>query len=137
MEKVINTKEERIFLDSLKDIVKSARKFAYNSINLAQLRQNWLIGQNLVIQEQKGKSRAEYGKHIIEIASKELTEEYGKGFSERSLWKFKQFYLTFNDLQILPTVSAESLGRSRRGPGRTPRCGGVGRCASTAASSRR
>ena len=108
MEKVINTKEERIFLDSLKDIVKSARKFAYNSINLAQLRQNWLIGQNLVIQEQKGKSRAEYGKHIIEIASKELTEEYGKGFSERSLWKFKQFYLTFNDLQILPTVSAES-----------------------------
>jgi hypothetical protein len=108
MEKVINTKEERIFLDSLKDIVKSARKYAYNSINLAQLRQNWLIGQNLVIQEQKGKSRAEYGKHIIEIASKELTEEYGKGFSERSLWKFKQFYLTFNDLQILPTVSAES-----------------------------
>ena len=108
MEKIINSKEEKIFLDSLKDIVNSARRFAYNSINLAQLRQNWLIGQNLVIQEQKGKSRAEYGKHIVEIASKELTKEYGKGFSERNLWKFKQFYLTFKDLHILPTLSAES-----------------------------
>lgn len=108
MEKVINNKKENLFLDSLKDIVKSARRFAYNSINLAQLRQNWLIGQKIVIQEQNGNDRAEYGKHIVEIASKELTAEFGKGFSERSLWKFKQFYLTFKDLQILPTVSAES-----------------------------
>lgn len=108
MENVINNKRENLFLDSLKDIVKSARRFAYNSINLAQLRQNWLIGQKIVIQEQNGNDRAEYGKHIVEIASKELTAEFGKGFSERSLWKFKQFYLTFKDLQILPTVSAES-----------------------------
>ena len=108
MEKVINNKRENLFLDSLKDIVKSARRFAYNSINLAQLRQNWLIGQKIVVQEQNGNDRAEYGKHIVEIASKELTAEFGKGFSERSLWKFKQFYLTFKDLQILPTVSAES-----------------------------
>ena len=108
MGKVVNNKEEGIFLNSLKDIVKSARPFAYNSINLAQLRQNWFIGQKLVFQEQNGKDRAEYGKHIIKIASKELTAEFGKGFSERSLWKFKQFYLTFKDLQILPTVSAES-----------------------------
>ena len=108
MEKVINNKRENLFLDSLKDIVKSARRFAYNSINLAQLRQNWLIGQKIVIQEQNGNDRAEYGKHIVEIASKELTAEFGKGFSERSLWKFKQFYLTFKDLQILPTMSAES-----------------------------
>ena len=108
MGKVVNNKEEGIFLNSLKDIVKSARQFAYNSINYAQLRQNWFIGQKLVLQEQNGKDRAEYGKHIIEIASKELTAEFGKGFSERSLWKFKQFYLTFKDLQIPPTVSAES-----------------------------
>ena len=108
MEKVINNNRENLFLDSLKDIVKSARRFAYNSINLAQLRQNWLIGQKIVIQEQNGNDRAEYGKHIVEIASKELTAEFGKGFSERSLWKFKQFYLTFKDLQILPTMSAES-----------------------------
>ena len=108
MENTAFEKQEFHFISELKDIVKSARLFAYNSINLSQLRQNWLIGQKLVIQEQGGNNRAEYGKHVIEIASKALTAEYGKGFSERNLWKFKQFYLTFKDLQILPTVSAES-----------------------------
>ena len=109
MGKVVNNKDESKFINTLKDIVKSARHFAYSSINLAQLRQNWLIGQNLVIQEQNGNDRAEYGKHVIEIASATLTAEYGKGFSKRNLWKFKQFYLTFKDLQIVPTVSAESM----------------------------
>ena len=109
MGKVVNNKDESKFINTLKDIVKSARHFAYSSINLAQLRQNWLIGQSLVIQEQNGNDRAEYGKHVIEIASATLTAEYGKGFSKRNLWKFKQFYLTFKDLQIVPTVSAESM----------------------------
>ena len=50
MEKVINTKEERIFLDSLKDIVKSARKYAYSSICFAQVQSNWLLGKRIVEQ---------------------------------------------------------------------------------------
>lgn len=59
-------------------------------------------------EEQAGEVRAEYGKHVIELASKALSEEFGKGYSQRNLWKFKQFYLTFKDLPILPTPSAES-----------------------------
>ena len=55
------------------------------------------------MQEQNGKERAEYGKRLIEILSKELTIAYGKGFGTRNLWLFKQFYQTFNDLEILPT----------------------------------
>lgn len=103
--------EDGNFIDELKAIVNSARKYAYTAINFAQVRQNWLIGQRIVMQEQKGKARAEYGKQVINMASKALTSEFGKGFSPRSLWKFKQFYLMFNDLPILPTVSAESLGK--------------------------
>lgn len=99
--------QEDMFLSDLKEIISSSRKFAYAAINFAQVRQNWLIGQRIVEQEQKGKRRAEYGKHIIEIASKELSDTFGRGFSERSIWKFKQFYLLFSDYQILPTVSAE------------------------------
>src|SRR5574344_697959 len=100
---------ENNFITELKQIVSSARRTVYSAINMAQIQQNWLIGQRIVEQEQKGKIRAEYGKHIIELASKELTTEYGKGFSERNLWKFKQFYLMFSNLEILPTGSAESL----------------------------
>ena len=101
-------KSEVSFLAELKNIVNSARKFAYSAVNFAQVRQNWLIGQKIVMQEQKGESRAEYGKQVIKMASEALTAEFGKGFSERSLWKFKQFFLVFKDLPILPTVSAES-----------------------------
>lgn len=101
-------KQENQFIADLKEIVNSSRHFAYSAVNFAQVRQNWLIGQRIVLQEQNGKARAEYGKRIIEIASKTLTAEFGKGFSERSLWKYKQFYLLFSDIQILPTVSAES-----------------------------
>ena len=108
MEKVVNNKEESNFLNSLKDIVKSARQFAYNSVNLAQLRQNWYIGQKLVVQEQKGKDRSEYGKHVIKIASKTLTEEFGSGYSETNLRSFRKFYLTFKDYAIGQTVSAKS-----------------------------
>ena len=49
-------------------------------------------------QEQNGASRAEYGKHVIEVASAALTEEFGKGFSETNIMNFKKFYLKFKEL---------------------------------------
>jgi len=100
-------KQEKSFIADLKQIVHAASRMAYSAINFAQVEENRLIGQRIVMQEQKGKQWAEYGKHIIKLVSQALTAEFGKGFSERSLWKFKQFYLLFNDLIILPTVSAE------------------------------
>jgi hypothetical protein len=50
----------------------------------------------------------EYGARIIEMASKELTAEFGKGFSSTNLVNFKRFYLLFNDFQIHQTLSDES-----------------------------
>ena len=95
MGKVINTKEERIFLDSLKDIVKSARKYAYSSICFAQVQSNWMLGKRIVEQIQKGNDKAEYGKHILKIASESLTEEFGKGYDESNLRYMRLFYKTF------------------------------------------
>ena len=63
----------------------------------------WHIGQRMVEEEQQGKERAEYGEHIIEKLSEQLTYRYGKGFSKRYLAYFRQFYLTINDIQILQT----------------------------------
>ncbi|MBQ5856293.1 MAG: DUF1016 family protein [Bacteroidales bacterium] len=114
MEKVINTKEEGIFLDSLKDIVKSARKYAYSSICFAQVQSNWLLGKRIVEQIQKGKDKAEYGKHILKIASESLTEEFGKGYSTTNLKSFRKFYLIFNDYSIGQTVSAQLEERKQQ-----------------------
>lgn len=104
---IINA-EEKDFLESLKQIVRAARSMAYAAIDYAQIQANWLIGQRVVEQMQKGKERAEYGAHIIKIASVALTEEFGSGYSETNIRNFRAFYLTFSNLQIQQTPSAES-----------------------------
>ena len=103
----INYKEE-LFITELKDIVNSTRQLVCSAINYAQVRQNWLIGQKIVVQEQKGKTRAEYGKQIIKVASLALTEEFGRGFSVTNLKNFRQFYLMFRNLSIGQAVSDQS-----------------------------
>lgn len=105
---LIKNQEERDFLESLKRIVRSARGMAYASINYAQVQANWLLGQRIVEQMQKGEEKAEYGAYVIKLASEALTEEFGKGFSETNIRSFRKFYLIFSDLQIQQTVSAKS-----------------------------
>jgi hypothetical protein len=69
----------------------------------------WLIGKRIVEEEQHGKNRAEYGKEVLKILSAELQEEFGKGFGERNLRNFRQFYLTFKDtefgIQCMPNLT--------------------------------
>ena len=62
------------------------------------------IGRMIVEEEQNGKQRADYGKHIIKSLSERLTKEFGKGFSQRNLEQIRQFYSVYSKTQ---TLSAE------------------------------
>lgn len=95
------------FISDLKAIVHTAKLKAYQAADLYNVAENWLIGKRIVEQEQNGQTRAQYGKHVIEIASKVLTEEFGKGYSPTQIRYFRKFYLIFNYLPIQQTVSAE------------------------------
>ena len=99
--------EDNMLVNDLRSIVSKARSKAFAAVNYSLVERNWRIGQRIVEQEQNGASRAEYGKHVIEVASAALTEEFGKGFSYTNIANYKRFYLTFSDLQILQTVSEE------------------------------
>ena len=103
--------KETIFVNDLRTIVSAARDASYRMANLMQVAQNWLIGRRIVEQEQQGKIRAEYGKHVVELASQVLTKEFGQGFSETQIRNFRKFYLTFRELQIQQTVPAEFRSR--------------------------
>ena len=92
--------KDNSFVSDLKTIVGSAREYSYRAANTMQVVSNWLIGWRIVEQEQHGKQRAEYGKQIIKQASEALTAEFGKGYSETALRRFRQFFIEFNDLQI-------------------------------------
>ena len=99
--------EDNMLVNDLRSIVSKARSKAFAAVNYSLVERNWRIGQRIVEQEQNGASRAEYGKHVIEVASAALTEEFGKGFSYTNIANYKRFYLTVNNLQILQTVSEE------------------------------
>ena len=99
--------EDNMLVNDLRSIVSKARSKAFAAVNYSLVERNWRIGQRIVEQEQNGASRAEYGKHVIEIASVALTEEFGKGFSETNIMNFKKFYLKFKELTIPQTLSEE------------------------------
>lgn len=91
------------FVNEVCSIIEAGRQKAYSAVNNSMIETYWKIGERIVIEEQNGNERAEYGKRIIEHLSKELTFKYGKGFSKRYLAYFRKFYLTIDNLQILQT----------------------------------
>ena len=95
------------FVGDLKVIVSSAREYSYRAANLMQVVSNWLVGWRIVEQEQQGSKRAEYGKHVVALASKALTEEFGRGYSESALRNFRRFYLEFKYLHIQESLPAD------------------------------
>lgn len=98
---------ESAFVNELIDIVETARDMSFRAANLMQVASNWLVGWRIVEQEQHGQRRAAYGKHIIEIASKAMTEKFGQGYSETTLRSYRKFYQEFPMLQIQQALPAE------------------------------
>ena len=87
------------YINEIKKILKNARQKAYTAVNSAMVEAYWEIGRRIVEEEQSGRERAEYGKEIIKNLSKELTEEFGKGFGERNIRNIRQFYVLFSDYE--------------------------------------
>ena len=87
------------YINEIKRILKNARQKAYTAVNSAMVEAYWKIGRRIVEEEQSGRERAEYGKEIIKNLSKELTEEFGKGFGERNIRNIRQFYVLFSDYE--------------------------------------
>ena len=61
----------------------------------------WNIGKEIIVEEQKGKFRAEYGASLLKGLSERLTKEYGKGFDESNLRNIRKFYIVFQKRDAL------------------------------------
>lgn len=82
-------------LNSIKEIIQSAKEKAFRNSNSILLQMYWEIGRLIVEDEQQGKSKAVYGKAILKNLSHQLTIDFGKGFDERNLNNIRAFYLAF------------------------------------------
>jgi len=95
------------FFQDIKNILQQSRQKAYVAVNFAMIEAYWHVGKRIVEEEQAGKQRADYGSFLIKSLSKELSVEFGKGFSVANLKNFRQFYLTFPDFEKGYTVRSQ------------------------------
>lgn len=84
------------------ELFQSGRQRAIQSVNTVLVQTYWEIGRYIVEFEQQGNERAEYGTQLFERLSKDLTLQYGKGFSRSNLLYMRKLYLSF---QISETLS--------------------------------
>jgi hypothetical protein len=87
------------FHDSVRGILRDARQHAYAQVNGVMVEAYWKIGRRIVEEEQKGSVKAGYGEALLQRVSRALTDEVGKGFFLASLKNFRQFYMTFPELE--------------------------------------
>ena len=90
-------------LDKVSNLIEEARRKTVRHINTVITQTYWEIGRLVVEEEQRGEKRAEYGEYLIRRLAKDLTKQFGKGFTERNLWWMKQFYITYPKLYALRT----------------------------------
>src|SRR5690606_26557903 len=81
------------------DIIEKGRRKAYQAINTSMVEAYWLAGKRIVEDEQDGDTRAAYGEYVLKVLSKKLSEKFGNGYSPANLRNFRQFYLTYPDIQ--------------------------------------
>ena len=82
-------------LDSLRELIQSARQKALRAVDAVQVQTCWEIGRHIVEFEQGGSARAEYGSRLLPILAKSLGREFGRGFDVSNLRHMRVFYLSF------------------------------------------
>jgi predicted nuclease of restriction endonuclease-like (RecB) superfamily len=100
------------------EILEAARSNIARTVNTSQVIANWLIGREIIEEEQAGKKRADYGAKLLADLSDRLGRGYGRGYSVDNLEAFRQFYLDYPRLisetvsrnLVLPAIS-ETLSR--------------------------
>ena len=91
-------------------ILDAARHHVARTVNSTQVVANWLVGREIVEDEQRGKRRAGYGVKLIAELSTRLTAEMGRGYSADNLEAFRQFYLMY------PLLISETASRKLEAP---------------------
>ncbi|RTD91041.1 DUF1016 domain-containing protein [Variovorax atrisoli] len=108
-------KAARPLFSRVREILDAARARVVRTVNTTQVAANWLIGREIVEEEQRGRRRAGYGAKLLADLSTRLTAEFGRGYSADNLEAFRQFYLDYPQL-ISETPSRKSAAAAALPP---------------------
>jgi predicted nuclease of restriction endonuclease-like (RecB) superfamily len=93
-------------IGDIRAIIEETRSAVAVTVNTAMTLLYWRIGKR-ICEDILGNERAGYGDEIVATLSQQLTTDYGRGFSEKSLRHMIVFSETFPELEIVSTLSRQ------------------------------
>ena len=75
------------FYNDIKDILVAARNKVYQTANFAMVEAYWNIGK-IIIDEQGGNEKSEYGSSLLKELSGQMTKDFGKGFTGKGILNY-------------------------------------------------
>lgn len=98
--------DNSLLVDDIRQLIESTRSSVASAVNIGLTMLYWRIGKR-IHKEILMEERAEYGKEIVATLSRQLTEEFGRGFQEKNLRRMVQFADVFQDEEIVVTLSRQ------------------------------
>lgn len=89
-------------------LIENAQNSVSRYIDRAMCTTYFLIGRHIVEAEQHGQERAVYADETLKYLGKELSKQFGRGFSARNLANMKKFYLTYQSRYAEPILQNNS-----------------------------
>ncbi|MFT3937129.1 MAG: DUF1016 N-terminal domain-containing protein [Chitinophagaceae bacterium] len=93
--------------ESVRTLIEQAQQYIVRNVNSTMVLSYFEIGRIIIEDEQSGNKRATYAKETLKHLSKDLTKEFGKGYSITNLEYFRNFYFLYHN-RISQTVSGIS-----------------------------
>ncbi len=75
----------------VREVLDAARTSIAHTVNATQVVANWLIGREIVEEEQRGQRRAGYGMELLSELAARLKHEFGAGYGVDNLELFRRF----------------------------------------------
>jgi hypothetical protein len=100
-------------LFDIRQLIAQAKTRTFQAINAELTLLYWHIGTRLNQEVLKGE-RAEYGKQVMATLAAQLTQDFGKGWSEQQLRHCLRVAETFPDADILSALRRELTARNQR-----------------------
>jgi len=101
MDKSLENLEYHSLKGQIAKLLILGRANAGRAVNNILVQTYWHIGKHIVEFQQGGKEKSEYGSSVLDRLSKDLTLEYGKGFSRSNLIYVRKIFLFYPNCETL------------------------------------
>jgi len=101
-------KSDNSFFESIAALIQQSRTGVVKYVNTTIVITYYEIGRRIIVQEQHGEKRAQYGKKMLQGLSDYLTANLGKGWSIQNLKLMRQFYMVYSKTRIGQPVVSQS-----------------------------